>query len=257
MLSYIIENKINTSLFTINDWKKIFIDFDNKKTNKLDRHYNNAIMQIINNNIEIPQCYIHYILQHTNLNHTNFNKKNILHLLFEKNYHLSPKNLNYLFRKCDLNALDYENHNPLYYTLRQDNQQLSDKQYTTIINKTNLLTQYKNSHTALSIYLFNHENLKLNHQLIKKLANSIINKKLSNTVVLDKLIIQLNDYTEQLQFIFHFINNKNWFISYIENLSFDIFKLLNLPEIISYKEKNQLQLKINAQKVKNKIINKL
>ena len=94
----IIENKINTALFTSNDWKKVFTNFNNK----LDQYYNNTIMQIINNNIQIPQPYIYYILQHTNLNHTNFNQKNILHLLFEKNYYLSSKNLTYLLKNFDL-----------------------------------------------------------------------------------------------------------------------------------------------------------
>ena len=252
MLSYIIENKINTALFTSNDWKKVFTNFNNK----LDQYYNNTIMQIINNNIQIPQPYIYYILQHTNLNHTNFNQKNILHLLFEKNYYLSSKNLTYLLKNFDLNALDDDHHNALYYAFMQDNQQLNEQQYTTLINKTNLLIKYKNSHTALSIYLSNYKKIKLNHQLIKKLANIIINQKLSNTLILDKLIIQLNNNTEQLQFVFPFINNKNWFISYIENFSFDTSKLLNLPEIISYKEKIQLQIKIQK-KFSTIIINKI
>lgn len=132
-----------------------------------------------------------------------------------------------LFNDCDLSVCDAEQQNLLFLLLSCDKENL--------------------------------KNNNIHDRHFNKVVNTTLNSKQENEAVkntIDFIVENLEEMPGDIKRIWSHLEDKDWFINYIENSKEELHKdILKCEEIKTYKEKQQLEKII--EKTNNKIVSKL
>lgn len=229
------------------------LDLSQFSLHQKNKHGENVFFQVIHYNFTKEQ--INYLLRNVDLLGANKYGTNVCKFVLQNNQYIGLDNeqLDYLIKNSDLLSVDSFRSNTLMLALKNNrNLKLTNKQWDYLIENSAF-----DKEILTIIYLFAYQKQQC-FSLEKDQISKVLKKfdLINNAKLLTTMLYHFNktEYRSHFQVFWKEFEDKNSLLYLMENRNsrriYD--KFINLPCVISYKEKQQLNDKISHGKLTSK-----